>query len=59
MKWGRESFLNNDELLEESGAVEDLEAALEQFREIAADLSAENPSLTRLNHDERMGRLKG
>ena len=49
MKWGRESFRSSDESLEESAnlpapdiiaadIVKDLEAALEQFREIANDL---------------------
>jgi hypothetical protein len=36
---GRESFRSNDESLEESVTVEDLEAALEQFREIVNDLA--------------------
>jgi len=38
--WCQESFLNNHESLEEFVTVDGLEAALKQFREIAADLGA-------------------
>jgi len=42
---GRESFLSNDESLEISVTVDDLGAALEQFREIATDLGGNGPEV--------------
>ena len=44
-KRGRESFLSNDESLEISVTVDDLEAALERFREIATDLGGNGPEV--------------